>query len=644
MYFFEPTHTYYKNFLGDYDYISGSGVVKIVENEYDSIYWSLYKAYEFLLYRKNIDKTIGIDTFLETKPEASKLLFKNYKRPYKSLDYRLFDHLRMFADESKAKLIQKYILKSWKKTNKDSLNKGSSYHDEREQAALNAEFAKNPFTKNILPIIKNNEWIDVHTNQSIIDLNNIEPGYYPEMILHYDMFCGRADKVWFEDIGRDKLGFWIDDYKGLSLDTPIATTLGWKTIETLNKSDIIFDGNGLPTNILNISDIHNNPCYEITLDTNDKIVADHEHKWVITRRNYLGNYYDIEMTTDNLFNYLQMTKSNKKRDPLRIKCTNSLQLPDVNLPIDPYVLGVWLADGNSHVNTISNPDQRIWDEILKRGYLISENHSKNNNKCRSHTIFGIHKYLKELNLLRNKHIPDIYLRSSETQRLNLLRGFMDGDGYFNKLRKRAVMNTTNPLQAENLSELASSLGFKPTIIKTKTSGFGKSNIDTWNICFSPNINPFLIRNNEYTNVISKVKKPNSLIKNYRYITTINPIKTVPTKCLEVDSPSHTYLAGKNLIKTHNTNKALNFDNEYQNLKYPLSHLADCNWNHYRIQLSFYIWILIQYGYHYMGSKLTHCVQNPDDLTWKRTGYHFDYLKHEMDTITEHIKQYFLHIK
>ena len=306
MYFFEPKHIYYKKFLGDYDYISGSGVVKIVENEYDNVYWSLYKAYEFFLYRKNIDNTIPIDVFLETKPEASKVFFKNYKRQYKSLDYRLFDHLRMFADESKVKLIQKYILESWKKTNKNSLQKGSLYHNDREQAALNAEFAKNPFTKNILPIIKNNEWIDVNTNQSIIDLNNIEPGFYPEIILYYDMFCGRADKVWFEDIGRDKLGFWIDDWK--------------------------------------------------------------------------------------------------------------------------------------------------------------------------------------------------------------------------------------------------------------------------------------------------------------------------------------------------TNAKLNFENKYQNLKYPLSHIADCNWNHYRIQLSFYIWILIQHGYHYMGSKLTHCVQNPDDLTWKKTGYHFDYLENEMNSITNHIKQYCLHIK
>ena len=46
----------------------------------------------------------------------------------------------------------------------------------------------------------------------------------------------------------------------------------------------------------------------------------------------------------------------------------------------------------------------------------------------------------------------------------------------------------------------------------------------------------------------------------------------------------------------------------------------------------------------MGSKLTHCVQNPDDLTWKKTGYHFDYLENEMNSITNHIKQYCLHIK
>ena len=85
---------------------------------------------------------------------------------------------------------------------------------------------------------------------------------------------------------------------------------------------------------------------------------------------------------------------------------------------------------------------------------------------------------------------------------------------------------------------------------------------------------------------------------YRIIKSIQLIETVPTKCLEVDSESHTFLCGKNLIVTHNTNKEIkktSFYNKstrsYQMMKYPLSNLQDSNYWHYVLQLSTYAWMI-----------------------------------------------------
>jgi len=213
MYFFEPQHKYYKKNLGDYEYISASGVIKKYEYEFDQEYWSLYKAYEFLLYKENVDNNIVLDTYLQTKPKEPKDYFRPYKKGYDSGDYKLFGHLRMYADENAAKRIQNIILKSWEKTNINSLVKGSDYHSERELKALSSELIRNPFTNNILPIIPNSKWITPDIKERTVDLANLKPGYYPEMILDFEMFCGQADKLWFEDIGRSQLGFWIDDYK-----------------------------------------------------------------------------------------------------------------------------------------------------------------------------------------------------------------------------------------------------------------------------------------------------------------------------------------------------------------------------------------------------------------------------------------------
>ncbi|HYW90502.1 MAG TPA: replicative DNA helicase, partial [Chloroflexota bacterium] len=43
----------------------------------------------------------------------------------------------------------------------------------------------------------------------------------------------------------------------------------------------------------------------------------------------------------------------------------------------------------------------------------------------------------------------------------------------------------------------------------------------------------------------------------RFVSAINPVSALPVRCIQVDSPSHLYLAGHACIPTHNTSFALN---------------------------------------------------------------------------------------
>ena len=90
-------------------------------------------------------------------------------------------------------------------------------------------------------------------------------------------------------------------------------------------------------------------------------------------------------------------------------------------------------------------------------------------------------------------------------------------------------------------------------------------------------NPFLSRNQD---ISLSIKKDNH---SYRTIVSIEETNQVPTQCIEVSGDTHTYLAGKQMIVTHNTNKEIKksgyFDKmkkQKQTLKYPLNHLDDCN--------------------------------------------------------------------
>src|SRR5260370_19629751 len=53
-----------------------------------------------------------------------------------------------------------------------------------------------------------------------------------------------------------------------------------------------------------------------------------------------------------------------------IAVAGPLKLPDVNLPIAPYFLGVWLGDGSSYNNQITTADPDLITEIEKDGYTV----------------------------------------------------------------------------------------------------------------------------------------------------------------------------------------------------------------------------------------------------------------------------------
>lgn len=172
---------------------------------------------------------------------------------------------------------------------------------------------------------------------------------------------------------------------------------------------------------------------------------------------------------------------------------------------------------------------------------------------------------------------------------------MDTDGYFNPGRNRFVMGTTQEWQANDVAKLVATFGVKPTVIEC-TKVCGDKRIKGWDTCFYMEENPFLIRNQNI-----KFKLKTKSYYKFRNIISVEKIDTVPTKCLAVESDAHTYLAGYNMIKTHNTNakgveKKAYFDRKKkQNKKmyYPINNLDDTTYNHYALQLSCYAFMLKQ---------------------------------------------------
>lgn len=416
-------------------------------------------------------------------------------------------------------------------------------------------------------------------------------------------YAGTFDILYYFKHPTDgsKSGLLILDYKGLPLDTPIATKNGWTNMGDLQIGDEVFDKNGKLTKIVHVSSIHNNPCYKITFDDGEEIVADHEHRWLISF-NYGKKIKEVVMTTEDIEKHLKyINKLSKKHAYLipKIYLNKPLVLEKINLPIDPYLLGVWLGDGHSADGKITNMYDEVWDEIIRRGYKIGEDVSQGGSgKAKTRTVYGLEHELNFLNLLKNKHIPDIYLRSSYKQRLDVLRGFMDADGYYNAKRKRYVFATTKYKSVLFLQKLLATLSIKGTIIPCKKYCNDKI-IDGWDICFSTDIYPFLVRKID-------VQLPKTNKRTFRNIINVETVETVPTKCIEVDSPTHTFLAGYNMIVTHNTNhdlyKQYNIDNKKMLLA-PFDDMVNQNLSIYTLQLSAYQIPLEDIGLKVLGRRI-----------------------------------------
>jgi len=210
MYFSEINHKYFRKNIDEVNnFISSTKIVEMYTNDFDEEYWSMYKAYEFLIYKTLVDSEFNIDFFLENKPPESKKYFTQMQRQYNIKKDILFEWLKMFVIENEVLQIQNYIKKFWKKTNKDSTIKGSNFHFDREIESLSKDFVINPFTGNKLKVIEPHKWISKDVKQRTVDLSKLEEGYYPEIIVDDGgIIIGQIDKLYVE-----KDGFYIDDYK-----------------------------------------------------------------------------------------------------------------------------------------------------------------------------------------------------------------------------------------------------------------------------------------------------------------------------------------------------------------------------------------------------------------------------------------------
>lgn len=330
--------------------------------------------------------------------------------------------------------------------------------------------------------------------------------------------------------------------KALALDTPIPTPDGWKNMGDLKVGDKIFGDDGNPCNVTWVSPVwKDRPVYKVNTDCGDTIIADMDHEWrVCTDRKPKVPKFKLMKTKE-------MAKKFSKR-PL-IERAKPLNLPDVELPIDPYLLGMWLGNGDSNSVAMTTGLQDIEFvrcEIERLGYKTS---SRSNPM--HYGVLGIRDRFVKFGLINDvhhntfgrKHIPEIYMRASESQRLSLLQGLIDSDGTVCKERGMVTFTNTNKELALQTLELVRTLGRKASFSSGRAMLYEKDCGEFYRVIFYHKNAARLPRKLELCR--DQYRTPNTYID-------VEECGIADTVCIEVDSPTHLFLAGKSMTPTHNS--------------------------------------------------------------------------------------------
>jgi hypothetical protein len=258
--------------------------------------------------------------------------------------------------------------------------------------------------------------------------------------------------------------------KCLVKDTPILMYDGSiKMVQDVKIGDMLMGDDSKPRNVLSLGHGQDD-LYDIVPVKGEKYGVNSEHilclkssglnkiKKITNKNNtisYKVEYLNSKTYKINSQRFDNIDKANqymndkkKENDVIEIPVKTLLNLPNyigtklkgysvgvdfqpIPVPFDPYTIGHWLGHE---------------DELSKTFEFTNQDTS-------------LLQVLKELNLLDNKHIPDIYKINERKIQLELLAGLLDTNGSYSKKSKYYEIIQKNKSLSDDILFLVRSLGF-----------------------------------------------------------------------------------------------------------------------------------------------------------------------------------------
>ena len=304
------------------------------------------------------------------------------------------------------------------------------------------------------------------------------------------------------------------------VDTPVLTPDGFRPIGQLQVGDLVVGSDGRPTPVLGVHPQGVKDVYRVSTQDGASTLACGEHLWRVTtssdRRRGTGGRV---LQTADMIGHLRAAHADRYELPV----VGAVQMPEREVPLDPYALGLLLRNGC--LTTIATTPSFFTADV---GLVTT----------RSDTTV----------------VPEQYLLNSEAVRLAVLQGLLDTDG--GPVRRvdgtcRVRYPTSSKQLCDDVTFLVRSLG---GVAFTDTRG----DTHVIDIRLPAGVAPFRLRRKAAIYDEHRGGRP------MRFISAIEPAGRAACVCISVAAADSLYVT-EDFLVTHNTlNDAFIILDEAQN--------------------------------------------------------------------------------
>lgn len=242
---------------------------------------------------------------------------------------------------------------------------------------------------------------------------------------------------------------------------PILTPEGWRPMGDLRIGDRVIGRSGKPVEVLGVHPQGVKEVVKLTFTDGATVRCGWDHLWYVERPQdrSIGREGSVRTTRELVQGGLYYRCRDARQYKWHIPLMSAAQLPEQDLPLDPYLLGVILGDGS--IRPCGYCSVTTDKEIIENTDLSYLRDHKTSSYTADACLRGFQDTFKGLGLggkrSWEKFVPEVYLRGSENQRLALLQGLLDTDGHSGGA-KGVEFSSTSEMLTDAVVDLVRSLG------------------------------------------------------------------------------------------------------------------------------------------------------------------------------------------